>query len=594
MEVSRDKYRTYQGNNMAKNNNTQSPISGIGPSGGRGLGSLQNGPGFGATTLPPNIVFPGSITPVMASPSVMMSQQRLAWFMVDALWGGTSAMRLLGEQFLPKEAFETQAEYDNRLKRATLVNYYKNTIQDAAGRVFAKDVKLISASSELTDIGNATVPPQPEFQNFAVDVDAQGNNLTQFVKGVFEQAVNHGVGFILVDYPRIPVESFESLEKQVDSGARPYWVNITASNVLDCRRAMIGGKQRLTLFKYEETVNELASDNITPTTYQQVRIYKHDADQPNAAGGTDPSSPMYAIYRRYLNGVATVAGGTGASSNSNWTLLECGYLTNADGEALTGIPVVPVYANRIGYGMGTPALQDLADLNITHYQCNSDYLNICHLANVPFLFGKGMAAAMDANGVKQPIILSPGRAMTTDVDYADIKWVEHSGSSIASARNLLQDLEKQMKECGLKLTQEVAPQGRTATEVAVNVAESNSRLKSMAVATQDALNLALYYTSEFLGIPDLTRAKISTDFADILASANDAQWLSDAFTKGAIDAETLIYEYQRRNIIDPSTDVEPPEENEATVLSENVSLTAAPTTTDTTNAAEEQSEAEAD
>jgi hypothetical protein len=516
----------------------------------------------------------------MESPSPMISQQRLAWFKCDALWGGTEAMRLLGETYLPKETFETPDEYNARLKRTTLVNYYKNTIQDAGGRVFAKDVKLISALNAGTDIGDATKPPQVEFQNFESDVDAHGNNLTQFVKGVFEQGVNHGVGFILVDYPRVPVESFSSLEKQVEDGSRPYWVPIVASNVLDCRSAMIGGKQRMTLFKYEETINELASDNITPATYQQIRIFKHDPDLTQPDGTVLKGAPMFAIYRRAANGIGSVNGTAGAGENTNWTIVSCGYLTNANGEALTGIPVVPVYTNRIGYGMGKPALEDLADLNITHYQFYSDYLNICHLTNVPFLFGKGIKDALDDNGKKVPFVLSPGRAALSDNEYAEISWVEHNGQSIAAAKNALDDMVKQMKECGLKLTQEVAPQGRTATEVAVNVAESNSRLKSMAVSVQDALNLALYYTAEFFGIQDLTRVKVNTDFADLIASSGDAPMIIEAFKLGAIGKETVAYEFKRRNILDPSVDVVLPVANEAITISESVTVAtpaAAPT-----------------
>jgi hypothetical protein len=566
---------------MAKAKNKTYVGDGLGPSVGTGLDSLRNGPGLGADILPLSLGFPTTILPIAAAASPLIAQLRIAWFKVDALWGGTYAMRLLSKTYLPQEPFELDSEYAARLSRTTLVNYYKNTIQDSAARVFAKDIELRAAASSLVDIASTATPPQVEFQNFAVDVDAQGTNLTQFMKHVFEQSINHGVGFILVDYPRVPVGSFNSLEAQVQSGTRPYWVHVKASNVLDCRSAMIGGKQRMTLFKYLEVINELSSDGFTPTVIEQIRIFKHDPDVVNPDGSVTTSQPMYAVYRRNLNGTSftgepSLAGGNSTSqSTTNWELQSCGYLTNADGEPLSGIPVAQIYTNRTGFGVGTPALDDLADLNITHYQMYSDYININHITNVPFLFAKGLKEALDDNGKKIPIILSPGRAMTTDVDYADIKWIEHTGQSIATTANALEDLAKQMKECGLKLTQEVAPQGRTATEVAVNVAESNSRLKSMALGMQDAVNLALYYTSEFFGIPDLTRAKINTEFADLIANGNDAQWISDAFTKGAIGAETLISEYKRRNILDPSCVIEPPANNEA--VTQSVSLEAAPT-----------------
>jgi hypothetical protein len=511
---------------------------------GRSFEGITNGPGPGvsdATTAAVLSVFPQAPGAIVSAPSPVMTALRLTWQKVDTLWGGTESMRLAGQRMLPKEPYEEDDDYQQRLQRSVLVNYYKNTIQDAAGRVFAKDVELLSAASLMTDKTTVKMPAQPVMQAFAVDVDAQGNNVTQFSKQVFEQAINHGVSYILVDYPKTPNEDLTTLEQQVESGARPYWVHVPAPQVLDYKSAMIGGKERCTLFRYEEVVHELSSDGFSSTGYQQVRIYKHDKD----------SVPVFATYRRELG------------NSGNWQLVGVGVLTDANGQPLPAIPVAVVYTNKVGYGLGKPALEDLADLNIAHWQSYSDYRNITHVANVPFLFGKGLQSELDKDGRVKPMILSVRKAMTTNSETADIKWVEHTGQSIESARKALADMVDMMKEIGLKLRQDVAPNGRTATEVVANVAESNSRLKSFALSLNDALNVALFYTAQFLGIPDMTRAKVCTDFADIVTNTQDLQWILQAFDSGAIDAETVVSEMKRHNVIDPNAEVEIPEQIDA-------------------------------
>ena len=48
--------------------------------------------------------------------------------------------------------------------------------------------------------------------------------------------------------------------------------------------------------------------------------------------------------------------------------------------------------------MGRPPLQDLADVNVQHWQCQSDYQNSVHVATIPFLLTKGLKAQLDEDG----------------------------------------------------------------------------------------------------------------------------------------------------------------------------------------------------
>ena len=66
------------------------------------------------------------------------------WTMVEALMGGTRAMRAAGQIFLPQEANESGEAYKNRLKRSFLFNAFEKTVRTYASKPFKNS--LLSAT----------------------------------------------------------------------------------------------------------------------------------------------------------------------------------------------------------------------------------------------------------------------------------------------------------------------------------------------------------------------------------------------------------------------------------------------------------------
>lgn len=479
---------------------------------------------------PANAVFPNTIGAHVSAASPYMLQLRLFWMQVDALWQGTIGMRAAGKLYLPQEPRESKEDYTRRLNRTTLHNFYKNAIMSAAARVFTRDPHLEDGT------------PLP-IQVFAGDVDNQGRNLAQFAKSAFEDALNHGVSYILVDYDRLP-DDFVNLAEEQAANKRPYWVSIPANNVLDARSANFSGSERLALFRYEEQVSELASDSITHQTFRQVRIFRQFAKgelMPNGERSPQDSPVYFAVYRHH--------------QGENWVLVDSGVV-----KGVTAIPIVPVYSNRVGFYVGKPPLQDLAELNIQHWQCSSDYHNILHVVTVPFLFTKGMKPEFDDDGNVKELTVSATQGVVASAPEADIKWIEHSGKSVESARQQLLDLESTMEKLGMTLTSP-NPGGVTATEHALSASESNSMLKSFALNLQDSLNMALQLTAQYMGISaSLVRVIVNTDYAVDYASDTSMQYVLQAEAQGVITKETVIAEGKRRNVFDPTADIEPADE----------------------------------
>lgn len=396
------------------------------------------------------------------------------WSMCDSLFGGTSTMRAAGVAYLPRNPKEDEADWIVRLNRTTLFNAFKRSVQQAAARVFADDIKLLNFPGEVTI--------------FSDDVDAQGRDITQFCKSVFVDALVRGVSYVLIDFQRREEQPL-TLADAIASGDRPYWVPVQATQLLAAHSTFDGGVERLTHFRFYEHITDVSEDGLEEKQIAQVKSFTQKSKN-------EPVT--YTIYRK---------------TDAGWQIYDEGALIG-----IPQIPVVPIYTNRTGFYIGSPPLMDLAETNVAHWQSTSEQTNILHVARVPFLHIKGIQAANDKDGNPVEFELNVRKALTAG---EDAKWVETSGASLAAGREDLIELQSRMDQLGLSL---VSPRsgGTTATENSINAAEANSLLKDMALALSDSLEQAIWLTSFYLGIPETVgTVEVSTKFAVDLVTTSE-------------------------------------------------------------------------
>lgn len=465
------------------------------------------------------------VGPHVASPVAVVLEHRLDWYIVDALYGGTRTMKLAGEQYMPMNPKEDRADYEFRLGRAVLRNYFKQACQKAADKVFTRDIHLNNVPTDLAVLMD--------------DVDAAGRDMTQFSREVFEDAVCHGVSYILIDHNQAPMD--EPVVTQADilaANVRPYWVKVTASNVLEARSGFMNGGEGLVLFRFSEIVSELATNFNGETTFTQIREYKQEVDK---AG--NPGPVQYTIYRLELN------------SKTNWIIHDKGIMSTSR------IPIVPVYTNRSGFYLGRPPMMDLAYMNLQHWRKRAELDNIMHVATCPFLFTKGLGG-YDADGNPIEMDISVHKALNTANKDADVKWIEHTGTAIAAASEDLANLEAYMENLGGQLftsNYTLGTYGKvSATEKAIHASESYAKLKAMALGLQDALDLALAFTGEYLNIANTGTCTVNTLFHNDTVTETSFNQLVQLFNLGIITPEVMVQEAKRRNIIDATIDVKIP------------------------------------
>lgn len=427
------------------------------------------------------------------------------------LMGGTKAMRAAGITYLPMEATESPGAYKSRLDRSTLFNAFRKTVKDMTGKVFNKPLVL-----------NGNVPQQ--IKNYAENVDLAGRHINVFAKDAFFDAMQPGIGYIFTDMPA-PLTTGSGRNGEVTAadentaGIRPYLCYIKAEDLIGWQTENIGGVVTLTMARIRETANVPDPANpFAEICIPQIRVLKPG---------------VWEIWREAASG----------PDKGQWVKVQEGTTK------LKKIPLAPIYINRTGFMIGEPPLEDLADLNVAHWQSQSDQRNILHVARVPILFGAGFD---DTTSIE---VGASRMVRTTDV-AAKLEYVEHTGAAISSGRDDLKDLEFQMQTQGLQL---LVPQpgGQSATGEIRDDAKENSPLAMMARALQDALEASFGFMAEFIGLGADAGGEIevNTDFG-LANNVTDIPNIITAYQAGLIDAQTGLDEMKRRNFLSDSVNVE--------------------------------------
>lgn len=429
------------------------------------------------------------------------------WNVIDALLGGTPAMRAAGETYLPRWPAEEAAAHLARLRTATLFPAFERTVAVMSGKPFSKALTL---SKDTPD----------DIRTWCDDVDMQGVNLHTFAAELMQNtAMSYGFGGFLVDTPRQTPTSGAARPptqaEQRSANVRPYFVRVKPRDFLGCRIGNVNGVPALTQVRIRECAEEPDGDYGTKSVVR-VRVL-------------EPGS--FKVLERPSSG-----------SRNSWVEVDSGRT------GIDVIPFVPVYGRRKSFMRGEPPLRNLAYQNVKHWQSQSDQDTILHVARVPLLFGKGFSENSE-------ILIGSSSAITSENKDADLKYVEHTGKAIEAGATSLDKLEEQMIQSGAELL--VANGGaRTATEDENDAEGNRSDLQRIVETFEDSLDLGLYFMALFTGRDFGGKVSLFKDYVARTLSEATAQLVVTMQQGGLIQKATAIREQQRRGVLSPDIDPE--------------------------------------
>lgn len=367
----------------------------------------------------------------------------------DDVCEGTLKLREKRGKYLPQFPAETDADYQYRAETATCFNLTKKTRDVMTGLVFR-------------DIVNVEDDVDPEIVALWENIDNAGTHGDVFVRKAFEEAFE-GYSVILVDAPTAqPV----SREEQLRLGIRPYWTLYDADDVWNWRYEInpISKRKELRLIVFREEVYVPSGEFISEEVVK-FRVFRFDG-----------RLVTWELYREEREE---------KTSKVTYVLEDSGAIPQ-----LTQIPVAIV--GELG---DDPFLLDIALKNIEHFQTYSDYKSLIHKTCVPIPVGKGLETAGDDK------VVVGGSTMVLTSDKGGFGFAEVNGASLNIVRQTLQDNREEAALMGLSILTGQPSVMQTATEILMNSISETAELRVFARSLQDAIELAMGHTAEYLSLP---------------------------------------------------------------------------------------------
>ncbi len=424
----------------------------------------------------------------VASPNAAYQRMSQFWDLITDLKEGTYKIRSENRKYLPQEARETDDSYDVRLSRSTVVPYLQRIEKMLSGMLVRKPVRLDDVSDLVRE------------QLF--DVDLEGNDLNVWLYNTARLAISFGHVGVLVDAP-----------KEGDK-TRPYWVTYTPKDILGFRSEIIDGTRQLTQLRLLEQVVE-PDGKYGDKVVKQIRVLERG---------------RYEIHRK-------------DDKKNEYKLFDEGEMSLKD-----KIPFAIAYSNRVGYYESRSPLYDIAELNLKHYQIQSDLDNILHISSVPMLAVFGYPNADEiTTGPNEALSLPPESRM---------EYISPSGDSYDSQFTRLKDIAEQINTLSLAAVLGQKLVGESAEAKRIDRSQNDSTMMVIAQQMQDLIDNCLKFHSEYLNEPNAGSSFVNRDFVSSRLEPQEITSLLTLFTAGTITQETLLNQLSAGEVLGDDFDVE--------------------------------------
>lgn len=446
------------------------------------------------------------------------------WVQAETIMGGTKTMRAAGQAFLPKFANETAADYKLRVDTAPFENIFADIVSSLASRPFSKEVALKEATASK------------DIEAFIEDVDGAGNHIHRFAADLFDAGIQDAIGWVLVDHHSLPDNS--TLADKRNLGARPYFVQIAARDMIAVYSDVIKGREAITHFRFCETVAQ--PDGFGEKTVSRIRVFDREPLRDDNDKIIDYAAPTFEVYEKTVSGTG--------DKKTSWNLTDSGSF------GLPEIPIVPfITGRRKGLSWEIiPPMQDAADLQIEHYQLGSDLKYAQKMTCFAMLAGNGIEPPVDSKG--NPIIAPVGPKAVLyappngDGQSGEWKFIEPTTASLKFLAERLADMGEQIRELG---RQPLTAGSGNITVIAAAFAsqKANSAAQQWAFNLKDTLENALKFVAMWTKDTSTAEVIVHTDFDVGSGGDKDMDTLGKARAAGDISRKTYLHELKRRGTL---------------------------------------------
>lgn len=403
---------------------------------------------------------------------------------------GQEAVHKGGTTYLPMLGGQDPQEYDAYKKRALFLGAVGRTIDSTVGMVFRKPPEL-------------EVPES--MADWVKDITASGVSVEQLCKECLAELAEPGRYGLMIDFPEVgETDGPLTVADVEENGIRPRLKWYTAESIINWKTDTIGNKDVLTLVVLKELELQPTGEFDTSNYVEQYRVL--DLTE----GG----------YRqRVFNESGEIVSEVMPRSN---------------GQAMNFIPFLIVGEDGEQPEVCWPPLNDLADLNLSHYMAYADYRHGLHFTGLP----TPIITGVDPNDLKGGLDIGPTRGQVFPQADASVFFLEFEGKGLDGLKEEIDRLEVNMGNFGAKLLREQKRGVESAETAQINRAGESSLLASWANVVASSVKHALEIARDWAGLTGDITLSLNTDFVPMKMDASLLRELTAAVIAGKMSYET--------------------------------------------------------
>jgi hypothetical protein len=417
------------------------------------------------------------------------------WKLCRAASTGQRAIHKGGREYLPMLEGQTTKQYDAYRLRALYYNATGRTVEAMKGLTFRKKPVLI-------------VPEK--MKPWLEDITMTGISFIGLAKKNMEEVLEAGRYGLLVDYPQAPGIP-EGVELTINDAelldVRPYISPYTTECILNWRNARVGSRTILMdVFLFE------AIENDTNNKFQIRQLTLENG-----------------FYEQVV----------WKKSGKGWDATRIKPLMN--GQPLNWIPFWFSAAEESDGSIQNPPIEDMAYVNISHYQNSADLENGAHISGLPTPYITGIDTQTSINLGTGTVLNLPD--VNSKVGFLEVE------TGFETLEKLMDRKENMLAALGARMIAPEKKAAEAAETAGIRRGGENSVLGDIAGTVEMALQQALSFMAEWAGLTGDVRFEINKDFLPMPMDASALTSWVKAWQSGAISEETFFEALQAGEVV---------------------------------------------
>jgi hypothetical protein len=422
-----------------------------------------------------------------------------------------------GQQYLPKLSAHKEDEYLTYKKRAYFYNAIRRTHRGLHGSLFRKPVELTAPDAFLNKVNLA-------------DITQDGQSFQAFCRILGHELLLTGRFGVLTDF-------------KANNSDKPYLAGYLAENIYSWRMKTVEDREivdRVILLESEVTPTEYGW-----TSSLLIRILRLDP----TTNGTGKMRYSQTLLRP-------------DSANPAAIPTKEDIQINIRGRELDYIPFVFFNAMDLRSECGPPPLEDIASINISHYQSTAHLEHGRFYAGMPTYVTAGsgankMPGLPEGMTTTQPLTVGPSFVWELE-ENAKAWLLEFTGHGLTFLENAVDSKQLQMQSLGGRLissTRRAAAMSDEAWQLLETGDEAT--LMDVAQVCDEGVTKALAYLGDILGVVDAPHepkkhgivVEFNKEFVRSELTARELRALQALAERGHIPNDVMYYALREVGVI---------------------------------------------